>query len=47
MYFVVNKVSYFSVSGPDPLLTFACIDSDYACKRPKCIQNVPEVQSIQ
>ena len=47
MYFVVNKMSYFSVSGPGPLLTSACTDSYCAYKMTKCIQNVLEVQNIQ
>ena len=47
VYFVVNKISYFSVSRPGPLLTFACTDSYYAYKMTKCIQIVIEVQKIQ
>ena len=44
MYFVLNKMSYFSVSGPDLPLTFACIGSYYAYKMIECIQNVLEIK---
>ena len=47
MYFIVNKMSYFSVYGPGLLLSFACTDSYYTYKMIKCIQNVPKVQNIQ
>ena len=47
VYFVVNKTSYFSVSGPGLLLYFACTHSHYAYKMTKCAQNVFEVQDIQ
>ena len=43
MYFVVNKILYFSVSEPGQLSSFACIDSYYAYKMTKCIQNMLEV----
>ena len=32
MYFVVNKMSYFFISRPVPLLSFACTHSYYAYK---------------
>ena len=32
MFFVVNKMSYFSISGPGPPLSFACTHSSYAYK---------------
>ena len=35
VYFVVNKMSYFSISGPGPLLSFACTHSYYAYKKTK------------
>ena len=44
MYFVVNKMSYFSVSVPGPLLSFACTHSYYAYKMTKDNQNMLEVQ---
>ena len=46
MYFVVNKMLYFSVSEPGPLLSFACTHSYYAYKLTKCIQNVLEVHNL-
>ena len=45
--FLVNKMSYFSIHRPGPLLFFQCTDSYYAYKMTKCIQNVLEVQNIQ
>ena len=44
MYFVLYKMSYFSVPGSGPLLTFACITSYYAYEMTKCTENVPEVK---
>ena len=48
VYFVVNKMSYFFfVSGPGPLLFFACTDSYDAYKMTKYIQNMLEVKNVQ
>ena len=44
VYFAVNKMLYFSVSGPGPLLFFICTDSYYPYKMTKCIVNVIEVK---
>ena len=45
MYFVINKMSYCSVSGPGLLLSLACTYSYYAYKMTKCIQNVLECKT--
>ena len=42
---IVNKMSYFSVYGPGPLLSSACTDSYYVCKMTNCIRMYPRYKT--